>query len=74
MSKLEQKIDELQIKLDPLKTTPQLIEFNKETKKKLEKVDHDTQKKKQFHRDTDDLKIIRFMHGSMQVRMWKIWF
>lgn len=46
MTLLEKKITELQGKLDPIKGTQQLINFDHEIKKKLEKVDRETQKKK----------------------------
>lgn len=55
---LEKNISELQGKLDPIKGTQQLINFDNEIKKRLEKIDKETQKKKfkKFRRDTNDLK------------------
>lgn len=58
MALLEKKISDLQGKLDPIKGTQQLINFDNEIKRKLEKIDRETQKKKlkKFRRDTNDFK------------------
>lgn len=59
MNILEQKIDKLQIKLDPLKSTPQLIEFNKERNLKEVREGrswHTKKKLKKFHCDKGDFK------------------
>ena len=56
MNMLENKINELQAQLDPIKDTQPIIDFNIRTNKRLEKVDKETQKKKikKYHRDMND--------------------
>lgn len=58
MSILEGKINEFRLQLEPVKGTQQVLEFNTRIKKKLEKIDRDTQKKKskKFHRDLNDFR------------------
>lgn len=58
MALLEKKILELKGKLDPIKDTQQIINFNNNIKKKLEKIDKETHKKKlkKFSRDMNDFK------------------
>lgn len=58
LSMLNEKIRDLQEKLEPIKDTNQMNEFNNNIKKKLEKIDRETQKKKvkKFNRDLNDFK------------------
>lgn len=46
MANLKLRISDLQQRLDPIKDTQEIIDFNTRVKKRLEKVDRDTQKKK----------------------------
>lgn len=50
MNKLEIKINQLQMRLDPTKEFQQITDSNNHIKKRLEKVDRDTHKKKRFER------------------------
>lgn len=54
------------MQLDPIKDSQQVTDFNIRIKKKLEKVDKDTQKKKtkKFHRDLGDFQ-------STSVYLWQ---
>ena len=56
---LEKKISEIKEKLVPIKGTTLAINFNNEIKKKLERVDKETQKKKikKYRRDYNDFNI-----------------
>lgn len=58
MALLDKKILDLQVKLDPIKGTQQLTNFNNEIKKRLEKTEKETQKKKRkaFCRDVSDFR------------------
>lgn len=56
MIKLEGRIRQLQLQLDPIKESQQYLDFRNRITKKLEKVDKETQKKKvkKFYRDLKD--------------------
>lgn len=58
MNKLEAKINQLQTQLDLIKDSQQITDLNNRIKKRLEKVDMDTHKKKTktFYRDLNDFK------------------
>ena len=66
MALLEAKINELKTKLDAIKDSQQIVDFNNRIKKKLEKIDKDTQKKKakKYHRDMEDFQ-------SNNVYLWQ---
>lgn len=65
------KIKTLQEKLEPIKETNQMKEFNINIKKKLEKIDRETQKRKSRSLIGTLMisKPIRFMLGRPQVEM-----
>lgn len=52
MARLETRIIELQTQLKPIKDSQQVTDFNTRIKKKLEKVDEDTERKnfKKLHK------------------------
>lgn len=67
MTLLEEKIKSLQLELEPVKDDKSTKDFNDIIKKKLEKIDRDTQKKKvkKFNRDLKDF-------TNNQVYNWQI--